>query len=109
MSILVALKTPSLIANSSALEAVVLLAGVFEDDIWWPNLQKCAAVGIGLATSSQQSVVLNSVRTTIFLTFSALSMIGMCWMFPVPAIVTLSNPRVYSSPLDCSCVILKVK
>jgi len=64
---------------------------------------------IGLATPSQQSVVLNSMRTTTFLTFSALSVTGMCWMSPAPTIVTLSNPRVHSSPLDCSCVMLKVK
>jgi len=32
MSILVALKTPSTMTNSSVLEAVVLSAGVFEDD-----------------------------------------------------------------------------
>ena len=43
MSILVALETPSLMANSSASEAVVRPAGAFEDDIWWPSLQKCAA------------------------------------------------------------------
>jgi len=43
MSILVALETPSLIANSSASRAVVLLAGVLEDNTWWPSLQKCAA------------------------------------------------------------------
>ena len=35
-------------------------------------------LGIGLATPSQQSVVLNSMRTTIFLIFSALSVTGMC-------------------------------
>ena len=43
MSILVALETPSLMANSSASEAVVQPAGAFEDDTWWPSLQKCAA------------------------------------------------------------------
>jgi len=43
MSILVALETSSLIANSSASEAVVLPAGALEDDIWWPSLQKYAA------------------------------------------------------------------
>jgi len=38
MSILVALETPSLMANSLALEAVVLPAGAFENDTWWPSL-----------------------------------------------------------------------
>ena len=73
------------------------------------NLSRRVGLGIGLATPSQQSVVLNSVRTTTFLTLSALSTTGMCWVIPVPAIVTLSNPRVHSSPSDCSCVMLKVK
>ena len=43
MSILVALETPSLIANSSASGAVVLPARALEDNTWWPSLQKCAA------------------------------------------------------------------
>ena len=43
MSILVALETPSLMANSSASGAVIQLAGAFEDNTWWPSLQKCTA------------------------------------------------------------------
>jgi len=43
MSILVALETSSLIANSLASKAVVLPAGALEDVIWWPSLQKCTA------------------------------------------------------------------
>jgi len=43
MSILVALEIPSLMANSSASGAVILPAGAFEDDIWWPDLQKYIA------------------------------------------------------------------
>jgi len=37
-------------------------------------LPRGVRLGIGLATPSQQSVVLNSMKTIIFLTFSALSM-----------------------------------
>ena len=55
-------------------------------------------LGIGLATPSQQSMVLNSMRTTTFLTFSVLSVTDMCRMSPVPAIMTLGHSRVYSSP-----------
>ena len=62
-----------------------------------------------LAAPSQQSVVLNSVRTTTFLTLSALSATGMCWVTPAPTIVVLSNPRVHSSPSDCSSMTPKVE
>jgi len=60
-------------------------------------------LGIGLATPSQQSVVLNSMRTTTFLTFSALSITGM------PTITTLGHSRVHSSPPDCSNMTPKIK
>ena len=42
------------------------------------GLPKRVRLGISLVIPSQQSVVLNSMRTTTFLTFSTLSMIGMC-------------------------------
>jgi len=61
MSILVALETPSLMANSLALGAVVLPAGVFEDDTWWPSLQKCAAE---TACMFLGGITLASVTTT---------------------------------------------
>jgi len=61
MSILVALETPSLIANSSASEAVVRPAGAFEDDTWWPSLQKCAAE---MACMFLRGIALASVTTT---------------------------------------------
>ena len=64
---------------------------------------------IGLIIPSQQSVVLNSMRTTTFLTFSALSMTGMCRMFPVLAIVILGYSRVHSSLSDCSSMMPKIK
>ena len=64
---------------------------------------------IGLTVPSQQSVVLNSMRTTTFLIFNTLSMTGMCWMSPVPTIVTLSDLRVHSSPPDCSSMMPKIK
>ena len=41
ISILVTLETSSLIANSSASEAVVLLAETLENDTWWPIFYKC--------------------------------------------------------------------
>ena len=41
------------------------------------GLSRRIGLGIGLVTPSQQSVVLNSVRTTTFLTLSTLSAIGM--------------------------------
>jgi len=43
IAILVALAIPSLIANSSASEAVVLLAEALKDDICWPRFQIYAA------------------------------------------------------------------
>ena len=61
ISILVALKTPSLIANSSASEAVILPAGALEDDTWWPSLQKCAAE---IACMFLGGIALASVTTT---------------------------------------------
>ena len=73
------------------------------------GLSRRVRLGIGLAISSQQSVVLNSMRTTTFLTFSALSATGMCWVTPAPTIATLGHSRVHSSPSDCSCVTPKVK
>ena len=72
-------------------------------------LSRRVRLSVSLATPSQQSVVLNSVRTTTFLTLSALSTTGMCWVTPAPAIATLGHSRVHSSPSDCSCVTLKVK
>ena len=42
------------------------------------RLSRRVRLGISLAIPSQQSVVLNSVRTTTFLTLSTLSVTGMC-------------------------------
>jgi len=33
----------------------------------------------------------------------------MGWMSPMPAVATLGNPRMCSSPPDCSCVMPKIK
>jgi len=52
---------------------------------------------ISLVTSSQQSVVLKSMKTTTFLTFSTLNVTNMCRMSPVPTIVTLDHSKMYSS------------
>jgi len=61
MSILVALGTPSLMANSSALGAVVLPAGTLEDDTWWSSLQKCV---LEIACMFLGGIALVSVTTT---------------------------------------------
>jgi len=73
------------------------------------SLSRRIRLEIGLVTPSQQSIVLSSMRTITFLTFSALSMTGMCRMSPAPTIATLSNPRVHSSLPDCSSMTPKIK
>ena len=97
------------VVSSMVTPAVQTLESVRTGHTSCSCLSRRVRLGIGLATPSQQSVVLNSVRTTTFLTLSALSVTGMCWVSLVPVIVTLSNLMVYGSPSDCSCVILKVK
>jgi len=49
------------VVNSSALGAVVLLAGALEDDTWWSSLQKCAAE---TACMFLGGIALASVTTT---------------------------------------------
>ena len=66
-------------------------------------------LGIGLTTSSQQSVVLNFMRPTTFLTLSTLSTTGMYRLSLAPAIATLSNLRIYGSPSDYSSIMPKIK
>ena len=66
-------------------------------------------LGIGLATPSQQSMVLNSMRTTTFLTFSVLSMTDICRMSLVPAIMILGHSRVHSSSSDHDSMASKIK
>jgi len=56
-------------------------------------------LSISLTILSQESVILYSVNTTTFLTFSILNTIDMYWMFSVPAIVILDNLRMYGSIL----------
>ena len=73
------------------------------------RLLRRVRLGNSLVIPSQQSVVLNSMRTTTFLTFSTLSTTGICRVSPMPTIATLSNPRVHSSPPDCSSMIPKIK
>ena len=58
MSILVALETSSLMANSSVLGAVFLLVRAFEDNIWWPSLWKYTAE---IACMFLEGIVLASV------------------------------------------------
>ena len=73
------------------------------------SLSRRVGLGIGLATLSQVSIVLNSVRTTTFLILSTLSITGICWVSPVPTIVTLDNLRVHGSPSYYSSIPPKVK
>jgi len=63
----------------------------------YSSLFRRVRLGIGLAIPSQQSVVLNSVRTTTFLTFSALSTTSICRMSSMLAIVTLGHSKIYNS------------
>ena len=72
-------------------------------------LPRRVRLGIGLTISSQQSVVLNFMRPTTFLTLSTLSMTSMCWMSLAPTIATLGHSRVHSSPHDCSNMMPKIK
>ena len=61
MAMLVALAMPSLMANSSALGAVVLPAGALEDNTCWPKFQICAAE---TAYMRLEDITLASVTTT---------------------------------------------
>ena len=61
MAMLVALAIPSLMANSSASGAVVLLAGALEDDTCWPKFQIYAAE---TACMRLEGITLASVTTT---------------------------------------------
>ena len=58
---LVALAMPSLIANSLASGAVILLAGVLEDNTCWPKFQICVAES---ACMRLEGITLASVTTT---------------------------------------------
>ena len=61
MAMLVALAMPSLMANSSASEAVVLPAGVLENNTCWPKFQRCTAE---TASMCLEGITLASVTTT---------------------------------------------
>ena len=61
MSILVALETPSLMANSSASGIVVLLVGALEDNTCWPKFQICI---VETACMCLEGITLASVITT---------------------------------------------
>jgi len=61
MSILVALETPSLMANSSASGIVVLLVRALEDNTCWPKFQICI---VETACMCLESITLASVITT---------------------------------------------
>jgi len=72
-------------------------------------LSRIVRLGIGLATPSQQFVVFNFIRITIFLTFSTLGVTSMYRMSPVPTIATLGNSRMHSSLSDYGNMTTKVK
>jgi len=61
MAMLVALAIPSLMANSLALGAVVLLAGALKDNTCWPRFQICIAE---MACMHLEGITLASVTTT---------------------------------------------
>ena len=112
MLLLIKVVTPKgtlVVVSSMVTLAVQTLESVRTRYTICSRLPRRVGLGIGLATPSQQSVVLNSMRTTTFLTFSTLSVTGMCRVSPVLAIVTLSDPRVHSSPPDCSSTTPKIK
>ena len=73
------------------------------------HLPRGIRLGIGLTTPSQQSVVLNSMKTTTFLTFSALSVTGIYKISPAPAIATLGYSRIYSNLFDHSSMVPKIE
>ena len=75
----------------------------------YSNLFKRIKLRIDLTTPSLESVVLYSVQTTTLLIFSALSVTSICWMSLVPEIMILRNPKIYSSFLDYSSMLPKVK
>ena len=61
IAMLAVLTMPSLIANSLASEAVVLLAGALKNNIYWPKLQICIAE---TAYIYLEGITLASVTTT---------------------------------------------
>ncbi|KAL9710873.1 hypothetical protein Ac2012v2_8374 [Leucoagaricus gongylophorus] len=97
------------VVSSMVTPAVQTLESVRTGCTSCSRLPRRVRLSVSLATPSQEPVVLNSVRTTTFLTLSTLSATGMCWVTPAPAIATLGHTRVHSSPSDCSCVTPKVK
>ena len=112
MPLLVKVVTPKgtlVIISRVVIPAVQTLESVRAGCTSCSSLSRRVRLAIGLATPSQEPIVLNSMRTITFLTLSILSVTGMCWVSPVPTIVTLSNSRVHSSPLDCSSKVPKVK
>ena len=105
----VAPKWTLVVVSSMVTPAVQTLESVRTGCTSCSSLSRRVRLSVSLAIPSQEPVVLNSVRTTTFLTLSTLSATGMCWVSPAPAIATLGHSRVHSSPSDCSCVTLKVK
>ena len=61
MAMLVVLAIPSLIANSSTSEVVILPAGALENNTCWPKFQICAAE---TACMHLEGITLASVTTT---------------------------------------------
>jgi len=89
--------------------AVYTLEGVRAGSTVCRSLSGRVGLGIGLATPSHESVVFHSVWAATFLVLSALSVTGMGWISPAPAVAALGNPRVHCSPPDCSCISPKVE
>ena len=66
------------VISSMVTPAVQTLESVRTGRTSCSGLSRRVGLSVSLATPSQQSVVLNSVRTTTLLTLSALSATGMC-------------------------------
>ena len=92
------------VVSSTVTPAVQILESVRTGRTSCSGLSRRVRLSVSLAAPNQELVVLNSVRTTTFLTLSTLSATGMCWVMPAPAVATLGHSRVHSSPSDCSCV-----
>jgi len=61
-------------------------------------LSRRVGLRVGFAAPSHGPVVFHSMWSTTLLTLSTLSTTSVDRMSPVPAVATLGNPRVHSSP-----------
>jgi len=69
----------------------------------------CLPRRVGFVAPSYGSMVFHSIWSTTLLTLSTLSTTCVGWMSPAPAVATLGNSRMHSSPPNCGCVTSKVE